>query len=130
MIYCAIASFLLYCAGFILGVLPKTKSSLPFRILSGSLLGVGLLAFAIFGSIGFARIYANDKTFLAILAVVFASLALLLLPFYAYFKTSRPKLSSVLLGFLFVLGVAFLISMIALSQDAMIRDEINQTSQI
>lgn len=128
MMYLAIVSFLLYIAGFIVGIIPRSKATKIGKILSGSIMGIGLILFLVFGFKAFGDLYAGDKTWLAYLAICFSSLALGILPFYTYFKNTRPKVASVLLAILFVLGVAFLISMIALSQDVMINDAVGENS--
>ena len=116
----AFFGFLLYVAAYILASIKRFEGNRGVRLSSYILLPFGILLYAVFGAIWMAETYATDKTYLAILAIIFSSLAFLLLPVYSLGKEKFKTLSSLALAGAFLFGIAFLVSMIALSQDAIL----------
>ena len=116
----AFFGFLLYVAAYILASMKRFEGNRGVRLSSYILLPFGILLYAVFGAIWMAETYATDKTYLAILAIVFSSLAFLLLPVYSLSKEKAKTLSSLALAGAFLFVIAFLVSMIALSQDAIL----------
>lgn len=116
----AFLGFLLYVAGYVLGSMKRYKDNRIIRIVSYVLVPLGVFVYALFGSLWMKETYANDKTYLSILAVVFSALSFLFLPAYSWSKEKAKTLSSIALACTFLFAVAFLVCMIALSQDAIL----------
>ena len=116
----AFFGFLLYVAGYVLASMKRFEGRRGVRLVSYILLPLGILLYAVFGCLWMGVTYANDKTYLAILATLFSALAFLFLPAYTLCKEKAKTLSSIALAGAFLLAIAFLISMIALSQDAIL----------
>lgn len=116
----AIIGLLLYLVGYVFSSWKQPKNPRAFSYLSYGLFGAGLASFTVGAFLWSKEVYQADKTYLAYLSCAFAALLLLALCLLSAIKKRPNWLTSLLMGVAFVAGVAFLISMVALSQDAIL----------